>query len=394
MRRARRRARGALAACVLALAARAGARGRGGAGARSTPSPLAANGFESPSCTLAGARGAALGRRADQLRGLGRRGRAGAALELRGRHRTSRRGSARASTRTSTRIVQDLLVTPVWTALVWLVHVVLIALEWCYSLDLLAPGDARPRRRRRSAARSASSPIRGSGSRSPSRRSASPGRASCAAACSTRSGGGAARGDGRRRAVDHRRPGRHRRRGRAPRRPGGARDGRGERRPATRASRWRRSMARSARSSTRRSSGPWCYLEFGDVDWCRDPAALDPRLRAAADAARALYRAEATLPRPGARASCSARPAAARCRRQLAGAATALARGAHQRRAVPRAARRTRWRARRCQPDHDADALRDALRVERPDRVHRADGAAGRVPHRVRAPGRASAGCC
>jgi hypothetical protein len=26
---------------------------------------------------------------------------------------------------------------------------------------------------------------------------------------------------------------------------------------------------------------PWCYLEFGDVDWCRDPARLDPRLRAA-----------------------------------------------------------------------------------------------------------------
>jgi hypothetical protein len=27
---------------------------------------------------------------------------------------------------------------------------------------------------------------------------------------------------------------------------------------------------------------PWCYLEFGDVSWCRDPARLDPRLRAAA----------------------------------------------------------------------------------------------------------------
>ncbi|HEY2571225.1 MAG TPA: hypothetical protein VGI27_07120 [Solirubrobacteraceae bacterium] len=25
---------------------------------------------------------------------------------------------------------------------------------------------------------------------------------------------------------------------------------------------------------------PWCYLEFGDVGWCRDPARLDPRLRA------------------------------------------------------------------------------------------------------------------
>jgi hypothetical protein len=27
---------------------------------------------------------------------------------------------------------------------------------------------------------------------------------------------------------------------------------------------------------------PWCYLEFGDVGWCRDPARQDPRLRAAA----------------------------------------------------------------------------------------------------------------
>ncbi len=26
---------------------------------------------------------------------------------------------------------------------------------------------------------------------------------------------------------------------------------------------------------------PWCYLEFGDVTWCRSPAELDPRLRAA-----------------------------------------------------------------------------------------------------------------
>lgn len=26
---------------------------------------------------------------------------------------------------------------------------------------------------------------------------------------------------------------------------------------------------------------PWCYLEFGDVGWCREPARLDPRLRAA-----------------------------------------------------------------------------------------------------------------
>jgi hypothetical protein len=27
---------------------------------------------------------------------------------------------------------------------------------------------------------------------------------------------------------------------------------------------------------------PWCYLEFGDVGWCREPSRMDPRLRAAA----------------------------------------------------------------------------------------------------------------
>jgi hypothetical protein len=27
---------------------------------------------------------------------------------------------------------------------------------------------------------------------------------------------------------------------------------------------------------------PWCYMEFGDVGWCREPSRLDPRLRAAA----------------------------------------------------------------------------------------------------------------
>ncbi|HEX3518253.1 MAG TPA: hypothetical protein VHT29_04380 [Solirubrobacteraceae bacterium] len=28
--------------------------------------------------------------------------------------------------------------------------------------------------------------------------------------------------------------------------------------------------------------GPWCYLEFGDVVWCREPGRLDPRLHSAA----------------------------------------------------------------------------------------------------------------
>jgi hypothetical protein len=37
---------------------------------------------------------------------------------------------------------------------------------------------------------------------------------------------------------------------------------------------------------------PWCYLEFGDVGWCRESSRLDPRLRAAALKIAAQERAE------------------------------------------------------------------------------------------------------
>jgi hypothetical protein len=36
---------------------------------------------------------------------------------------------------------------------------------------------------------------------------------------------------------------------------------------------------------------PWCFLEFGEVDWCNDPARFEPRLRAAAKRIRAAQRA-------------------------------------------------------------------------------------------------------
>lgn len=39
--------------------------------------------------------------------------------------------------------------------------------------------------------------------------------------------------------------------------------------------------------------GPWCYLEFGNVAWCRDPRELDPALRRAADAIAAREQREA-----------------------------------------------------------------------------------------------------
>ena len=33
--------------------------------------------------------------------------------------------------------VQDLFVTPLWTALVWAVHALVVMLEWCFTIDLL-----------------------------------------------------------------------------------------------------------------------------------------------------------------------------------------------------------------------------------------------------------------
>lgn len=34
-------------------------------------------------------------------------------------------------------LVQNILLTPTWTALVWITHALVVALEWCYSIDLL-----------------------------------------------------------------------------------------------------------------------------------------------------------------------------------------------------------------------------------------------------------------
>ncbi len=51
---------------------------------------------------------------------------------------------------------------------------------------------------------------------------------------------------------------------------------------------------------------PWCYLEFGDVGWCREPSQLDPRLRAAALRIAVQERAElACTPITAALGSCS-----------------------------------------------------------------------------------------
>lgn len=43
--------------------------------------------------------------------------------------------------------------------------------------------------------------------------------------------------------------------------------------------------------------GPWCYLEFGDVDWCRNPRRLDPRLGNAAHTLRTRLQNDARCDR-------------------------------------------------------------------------------------------------
>jgi hypothetical protein len=60
---------------------------------------------------------------------------------------------------------------------------------------------------------------------------------------------------------------------------------------------------------------PWCYLEFGNVRWCSDPALLEPRLRKAASSLVAAER-----PRPGC-ASSAAQPS---CASSVNGAASAI----------------------------------------------------------------------
>ncbi len=219
-------------------------------------------------------------------------------------------------------VVQDLLVTPVWTAVVWLVHVVLIALEWCYAIDLLGPQTlTRVSSSLGAAQRIFTNPWIG-------------------LALAVAAAAFAWQGLVRRRVMDTL--------GQAAlvaimicaglwiiADPAGTVGAVGN--LADRAA-----LATVAASATGDPSqpvasvdgafaqvfdatinGPWCYLEFGDVDWCRQDVELDPSLRATAAGVAQELRAEAT---------CSGRaPGLVRCapggsalQSELAGAATAL----------------------------------------------------------------------
>jgi hypothetical protein len=219
-------------------------------------------------------------------------------------------------------VVQDLLVTPVWTALVWLIHVVLVALEWCYAIDLLAPSTlARVSSSLGVAQRIFTDPWLG-------------------LALAIAAVGFAWQGLVRRRVLDTL--------GQAAllgvmvcaglwiiADPVGTVGAVGN--LADRAA-----LATVAASATGNPdqpvssvdgafgsvfdaaiSGPWCYLEFGDVEWCRQPAALDPGLRATAAKLELQLRAEASCQAPVAGlVQCA--PGGSALQSQLTGAATAL----------------------------------------------------------------------
>ncbi len=180
-------------------------------------------------------------------------------------------------------IVQEVVLTPVWTALVWLVQGTIVVLEWCYSLDLLDGGALGPVSvALRSAQRTFTQPW-------------------LVALLAVAAVGVAYRGLIRRRVSDTlaesltmlamiagglwlmANP------------IGGV----GEvNRLANQASLGTLAAFSSGDpgGAQRKFSGglhgvfsavvqaPWCYLEFGDVAWCREPGRLDLRLRATARA--------------------------------------------------------------------------------------------------------------
>jgi len=178
--------------------------------------------------------------------------------------------------------VQDLFVTPVWMALVWAVHALVVMLEWCFAIDLLDSA-------------SVSNGV-GRGLRQMQAAFTEPWLATVLAVASVLA---AYNGLVRRRVAETV--------GQAllmfamigagtwvMLEPTGTVGALG--RWANQASLGTLAVtARGAPAGAGRAladsmqsvfaaavEAPWCYLEFGDVSWCRDPARQDPRLRAAA----------------------------------------------------------------------------------------------------------------
>ena len=313
-----------LTALALALTAVLGAPATAAAAGTVAPvdaSPLAANGFESPACTSPQleAQLAPAQRTNCTVSGVAV---APVPLSNYAVDVDIPSGLSASSHEDIDSVVEDLFIAPVWTAVVWLDHVALIALEWCYSLDLLAPATLSRAGAVLGAARHVfTDPWLG-------------------LALALAAIGFAWQGLVRRRVLDTL--------GQAAllavmvtaglwiiADPSGTVGAVGE--IADRAA-----LATVAATSTgdpttpvatvdgafsgvfqTAISGPWCYLEFGDVNWCRDPSAIDPRLRATASRLEVIYRSEASCrdPKVGL-VQCA--PGGSALQSQLEGAATAL----------------------------------------------------------------------
>jgi hypothetical protein len=175
--------------------------------------------------------------------------------------------------------VQDLVVTPVWMALVWVVHALVVMLEWCYTIDLLDSASASVGRGLRQMQSSLTGPW-------------------LAIVLAVASVLAAYNGLVRRRVAETL--------GEAllmltmmaagmwvildPTGTVGALGGWANQASLGTLAVSARGTPAAAGRALADSMGsvfaatieaPWCYLEFGDVGWCRDPARLDPRLRAA-----------------------------------------------------------------------------------------------------------------
>ena len=177
--------------------------------------------------------------------------------------------------------VQTLILTPAWTFLLWIVHAVLAVLEWSYALDLLDPGTVG----------GLTSTLRSAGAlftqpwlpavlavaavvltyRALVRRAVAESAGQAAATAAMIIAGLALIADpagtvGRANAI-------------VQQASLGTVAAVGGHDPAQAEASFGDALSGVFAAAV---EGPWCYLEFGDVDWCRNPARRDDRLARAA----------------------------------------------------------------------------------------------------------------
>jgi hypothetical protein len=205
---------------------------------------------------------------------------------------------------TVTSVVQDMIVTPLWMALVWAVHALVVMLEWCFTIDLLdsaAASGLGPGLRRMQAAftepwlpiaLAAASVLVLYHGLIRRRVAQSLGEALLMGAMMVAGMWAIADPTGTVGAL-------------------GAWANQASLGTLAVADRGSPAAPRRALASSMGSlfaaaiEAPWCYMEFGDVDWCRDAARLDARLRAAALKLAAQESAEVGCqPGPAAPAPC------------------------------------------------------------------------------------------